>query len=173
MKKLTFITIIAAAAMLISCGETIKEVEVIKIVTPTGTAMPDSLSLFFSKQENTDKYNFTLNELKRYDMYNNELADYIIVSYGRNKVATNCPDNNLMPVNCITFTAFRDNQIVDFYHYRISDWTRDYVNEDFGLLTSGVPIWNNTFFAKEYVYAIVPANGSAEPRKKLKIVYPF
>lgn len=169
MKKLTFITLIALT--LLSCT---KEVEVIKtvIVTPSGTTMPDSLSLFFSKQENVEKYNYTLNNMKTLDLATNERADYIIITYGRTKVALNCPDNKLMPSNCITFTAFRENQIIDFYHYRISDWTRDYMSEDLGLKT-GIPIWNNAFFANEFVYAIVPGNGSTENRKNINIVYPF
>lgn len=172
MKKLTFILSIIAVAALHSCSTDTKEVQIEKnvYVTVSGKQLPDSLQKFFSSQTNVDKYNYTLNDLKSLALITNQVADYIIVSYGNNKVATNCPDNKLMPSNCITFTCYRNNQIIDFYHYKISNWTRDYTNEDLGLKT-GTPVWNNTFYNKEFVYDIVPGNGSNTIRKTVKITY--
>lgn len=171
MKKLLQIIAIAIIVSTTSCT---RENEVIKTVyvTPSGKELPDSLRIFFSSQANVDKYNHTLNDLKSLALNTNSVADYIIVTFGKNKVATNCPDNNLMPSFCITFTCYRNNQIIDFYHYKISKWSCDYINEDLGLKT-GTPVWNNTFYNKEFIYDVIPANASNTPRKTVIITYPF
>jgi len=173
MKKIAIISI--ALVIMSACVREIDK-EVIKtvIVTPSGLLMPDSLAWFFSNPENVSNYKGSLNDFKSLHLVTNEVSDYVIVTYGRDKCARNLPDTTLLPCNCITFSCFRNNEIFDFYHYRIKDWKRDLVNEDIGYLTNNsTPIWNYRYFSTEYVYEIVPGNGATTYRKSVLMKIPF
>ena len=170
MKKTIILLLLAIA--IVSCTKT-EEVEVVKtvVVTPTGTAMPDSLKWFFSDNNRVQSYNHTRDEFASYDSYTNSSPDYIIVSFGRNKSALNLPDSTLLPCNCITFTSYRNNAITSFCHYRIKGWTQEWKSEDMPNTGTASIKWNYQFFNKEYIYEIVPGSGSKIYRKNIVIKY--
>jgi hypothetical protein len=175
MKIGNLLVIIISIGFMWSCGNNIEK-EIVKtvIVTPSGAVLPDSLEWFLSDMDRLNNYKITRNGFANYNGHINGAPDYVIASFGRERCARNLPDTTQLPYNCITFTSYRNNQVVDFVHYSITKWNygRTYDYEYMPNNSEGI-IWNYRFFSNSFVYEIIPGDGSKNYRKSVKIEYPF